>query len=243
MQNSLLLIYAHPDDESFFAAGTIAKYAENGARVSLICATRGERGRTSDLCSIEDLPRIREAELRQAAQLLGIRELHFLPYEDQQLAAAPPEEIRRHLVTAIRRAQPQIVLTFDPNGSNLHSDHIAIGRFATDAVAASADPRWYPEAGPAYSVWRVLWPSHVPVFELSVTPGLKDRPGVDFVIDTGRWRAKKQAALESHRTQWAVIRKIFAEHGGLDPSFSIEAFRLGAGPRPAIVPADDLFSE
>ena len=68
----LLLLFAHPDDESFFVAGTIARYSSAGVSVALVCATRGERGSTADLCAIEELPRVREAELGDAARILGI---------------------------------------------------------------------------------------------------------------------------------------------------------------------------
>src|SRR5215470_18088345 len=91
---AFVLVIAHPADESFFAAGTIAVIVEKGVRVGLLCATRGERGSTGDLCSIEELPRVREAELREAARLIGIRDLEFLPFEDQQLAHAPMDSVR-----------------------------------------------------------------------------------------------------------------------------------------------------
>src|SRR5437868_8695371 len=68
---SLLFILAHPDDETFFAAGTIAKYIDAGVRVYIVCATRGERGATADLCPVEELPQVREAELRDADRVLG----------------------------------------------------------------------------------------------------------------------------------------------------------------------------
>src|SRR5437016_2191339 len=125
----LLFILAHPDDESFFAGGTIAKYAVAGIHVALVCATRGERGATADLCTIEDLPQVREDEVREAARVPGVRAVELLPYEDQQLSDAPLDEIRRHLVAAIRRQRPQIVVTFDPVGANQHPDHMAISRF------------------------------------------------------------------------------------------------------------------
>src|SRR4051812_15774860 len=114
MERSLLFVYAHPDDETFFCAGTIAKYAAEGVKIGVICATRGERGSTSDLCSIDELPRVREAELRDAAAVLGVSEVQMLPYVDQQLWTAPEDEIRGSIVTVIRRLRPQVVVTFDP---------------------------------------------------------------------------------------------------------------------------------
>jgi LmbE family N-acetylglucosaminyl deacetylase len=137
----LLFFLAHPDDETFIAGGTIATYAAAGVEIGILCATRGQRGKTGDICSSDDLARVREAEVRDAAQILGIRHLEILSYEDQKLASAPPDEIRHVMIAALRRQRTQIVVTFDPNGMNLHPDHIAISRFASDAVAAAADRR------------------------------------------------------------------------------------------------------
>jgi LmbE family N-acetylglucosaminyl deacetylase len=234
----LLLVYAHPDDETFIAGGTIAKVVSAGIHVGLVCATRGQRGKTSGLCTIEELPAVREAELREAAGILGIHEIELLPYEDQKLSTAPPDEIRRHIVTAIRRQRPQIVISFDPNGGNLHTDHIAISRFTSDAVTAAADPRWYPESGAPHAVDRLLWQSTIHVFDLGRTANPAQQPGIDFLIDTSPFREKKQNALRAHRTQFPGLSKIFSE----DATLALEAFRLASGPRPVSVPADDLFS-
>jgi LmbE family N-acetylglucosaminyl deacetylase len=239
---SLLLITAHPDDETFFAAGTIAKAAESGARVHIVCATRGERGATGGLCSIEELPQVREAELGEAARLLGISTVRFLTYQDQQLQSAPIEDVRAALVAAIRDAQPEVVITFDPNGANLHPDHVAIARFAADALSAAADPRWYADRGPAHQVWRVLWTPPIPVFKLPSTDHLPRRPGIDFLIDISRQREIKRAAISAHRTQVPHLRELFFDPPDSESILSMEAFRLGWGPRPALVPADDIFS-
>ena len=230
---------AHPDDETFFAAGTIAMYSAAGLPVGLVCATRGERGATADLSSIEELPAVREAELRDAARILGISSIEMLPYEDQKLSAAPLDEIRRHIVAAVRRHRPRIVLSFDPNGANQHTDHIAISRFALDALSAAADPRWYPETGPAHTVERLLWPAPVPPFELGRDSHPGQQPGIDILIDISPFREKKEAALRAHRTQFPGLRQMFHT----DATLSWKAFRIGWGLRPAALPANDLFSQ
>src|SRR6185312_358031 len=162
----LLFLLAHPDDETFIAGGTIAKYAAAGMEIGLVCATRGQRGKTGAICSHDDLASVREAELRDAARILGIRRVEILAYEDQTLASAPPDEIRRAIVATVRQQRPQIAVTFDPNGMNLHTDHIAISRFAMDAVAAAADRRWHPETGEPHAVERMLWCGPGKVFDL-----------------------------------------------------------------------------
>ena len=239
----LLFIGAHPDDETFFAAGTLAKYAEAGAQVSIICATRGEGGKTGDLCRPEELPQVREQEFREAMAVLGVTDVQFLHYHDKHLADAPVEEIRRLLVEAIRRRRPQVLITFDTHGANQHADHIAISRFALDAAVAAADPRWYPEAGSAHEIERLLWTPPTILFKLPEDADIPALPGSDFIIDTTGWTAQKTAAFEAHRTQFPGLKKLFFDNPNGQKTFGMEVFRLAWGKRPAKVPTDDLFAE
>lgn len=241
---SILLIFAHPDDESFFAAGAARKYADAGVRVVLCCATRGERGTagTPPLTSIARLASVREQELREAAKVIGVEALELLPYQDQQLEQAPPAEIRAALVRLIRQYRPAIVITFDPNGGNQHPDHIAISRFTIDAVAAAADSRWLPELGAAHGVARLLWVSPVLPWEETDRAKLAAHPGVDFMIDTRSSREAKARALAAHRTQRQGIDRLFLTHPDRDEVLSTETFRLGVGTRVEAPPAEDLFA-
>lgn len=237
---TLLFVGAHPDDETFFAAGTIAKCVEEGARVAVVCATRGERGPTADLCTIEELPRVREQELRDAMKILGVEGLYFLPYEDQKLAEAPMGEIRRQLIEVIRKERPQIAITFDPNGANQHPDHMAISRFASDALAAAADERWFPELGSPHYIDRLLWQPPTVIFRYPESALLPNEPGIDFLIDTARWAEKKRAAISAHRTQ--RLGRLFFDDPNGARTFDQEAFRVAWGSRPKSVPAGDLFA-
>ncbi len=87
-RKTLLAVFAHPDDEAFGVGGTLARYAAQGVRVVLACATRGEAGQISDpsLATPENLGRVREEELRCAARALGVREVIFLGYRDSGMA-------------------------------------------------------------------------------------------------------------------------------------------------------------
>jgi N-acetylglucosamine malate deacetylase 2 len=245
IQKSIFFSFAHPDDESFSVAGIASKYGAQGVRLALSCATRGQAGKAGDppICSPEQLPVVREAELREAATLLGIEHLHLLEYRDKHLAAAAPEEIRRQLLSFIRLYRPQIVITFDPNGANLHSDHIAISRFTSDAVAAAADPRWFPEAGPPHLVQRLLWTTPVPLYKLALVPNLADQPGVDFVIDIKPWWERKAQALRAHRTQHLSIDRIWFHQPDPEKLLSQEMFCQAWGPALPARPSDDLFAD
>jgi LmbE family N-acetylglucosaminyl deacetylase len=138
----LMAVLAHPDDESLAIGGILAKYAALGVETHLVMATRGERGwfgPAGDYPGPQALGRLREAELRAAAQVLGLREVTFLDYQDGELDRADHAEAVARIVTQLRRVRPEVVVTFDPNGMYGHPDHIAISQLTTTAVMAAAD--------------------------------------------------------------------------------------------------------
>jgi LmbE family N-acetylglucosaminyl deacetylase len=221
-----LFIYAHPDDETFGAAGTICLLRSTGWRVVLACATLGDKGKCGDppLCTPEELPAVREAELAEAARVLDISAMHVLGYKDKELASAPPDEIRRQLVAIIRAEQPLLVFTFDPNGFNVHPDHVAISRFAADAVTAAADERWYPERGPAHVVPELLWSTQLEPWQ-EVSTNVQTHAGVDIVLDVSRWWRTKAAALRAHRTQHLSVEHHFFSKPNLEQILGVETWR------------------
>ena len=243
MPSRLLFIYAHPDDESFGVAGVTRMYADEGAHIALVTATRGDAGRAGEppICSREDLPARRESELLEAARILGIGDVNVLDYFDKHLAEAPSGKIRRELVASIRRHRPQIVITFDPDGANLHPDHVAISRFTIDAVTAAADPRWYSDAGEAHGVQRLLWTSPVMPWDAPNSADLAKEPGVDFVIDISAHSEAKAAALRAHRTQHVSIDRHFFHLPHIEKILRVETFRQCFGPPLSKRPATDLF--
>jgi LmbE family N-acetylglucosaminyl deacetylase len=140
----LMAILAHPDDESLGFGGILAKSAADGVETYLVTATRGERGWTGDeraYPGIEALGAIRETELRAAAQALGIRSVELLGYLDGELDRADPAEVVAKIVEHLRRVQPDVVVTFGPDGIYGHPDHIAISQFAAAAIVEAANPR------------------------------------------------------------------------------------------------------
>lgn len=243
MGRTLLLIFAHPDDETFLAGGVACRYSSDGTRVVLATATRGESGKAGEppLCTPEQLPAVREAELRRAAGILGIAELHLLGYRDRELAAAPPDDVRAQLVTIIRKCRPSVVISFDPHGGNLHPDHVAISRFAGDAVVAAADGRYLTASGPAHAVGRLVWTAGRHPWQLVREPDIAAVPGVDFRIDVGAWRERKAAALGAHATQHKSVERNFVSQPDCDRLLGTEVFRQAFGPALARRPLDDLF--
>jgi LmbE family N-acetylglucosaminyl deacetylase len=157
---TLMVIFAHPDDETFGIGGTMARYgADPDVRVVLICATRGEAGQINDptLATPAHLGEVREAELRCACRRLGVDTLHFLGYRDsgmagteenlnpRALAMADPDEAVGRIVSHIRRERPHVIVTHDETGGYGHPDHIAVHYHTKAAFAAAADPTRYPE--------------------------------------------------------------------------------------------------
>ncbi|MBA3949747.1 MAG: PIG-L family deacetylase [Acidobacteria bacterium] len=220
-----VFIYAHPDDETFGAAGTIGLLRSKGWRVVLVCATLGQQGKCGDpaLCSQEALGAVRERELRDAACVLDISAIHLLGYEDKALGGVPPGEIRRTLVAILRAETPELVFTFDPNGFNAHPDHVAISRFASDAVSAAADARWFPELGPAHAVTELLWTTVLEPWEEH--PAMENAASADVVVDVSPWADKKEAALRAHRTQHLSIDRYFLSRPNLQALLGVETWR------------------
>jgi LmbE family N-acetylglucosaminyl deacetylase len=157
----LMLVLAHPDDESLGNGGMVARYAAEGVETYLVTATRGEQGWFGpeyENPGPEELGRIREAELLEAAEVLGLREVSFLDYRDGELDQAPADEVVRKIVWHIRRVKPGVVVTFDQNGLYGHPDHIAICRHATAAVAAASDPSFSHQDGqPSHHVSKLYY--------------------------------------------------------------------------------------
>ncbi|MBI4493865.1 MAG: PIG-L family deacetylase [Chloroflexi bacterium] len=167
----LLAVFAHPDDEAFGVAGVLARAVEAGARVTVVCATRGEVGEISDLAlaSAETLGAVREGELRAACRELGVEEVYFLGYRDSGMAGTPenddprclhradPDEVVARLVRLVRELRPHVVITFEPGGGYGHPDHVAVSRHTTVAFDLAGDPRALAEAGPPHRPARLYY--------------------------------------------------------------------------------------
>ncbi|MCO5388060.1 PIG-L deacetylase family protein [Desulfosporosinus sp.] len=194
MINEMLLIFSHPDDESFALGGTIAKYAEQGVRITLVVATKGEAGKAAGICMPEELGLFREQELRRAAEVLGIAEVIFLGYKDKEVPLSPPLEIVGKLVRIIRKIRPQVVITFGADGASGHRDHRAIHHFTKAAIRLAkelAEPEW----GTPYILPRLCYVQSG--WRLS-DAALQE---IDYIISIKQWAEKKKKAIIEHRTQ------------------------------------------
>jgi N-acetyl-1-D-myo-inositol-2-amino-2-deoxy-alpha-D-glucopyranoside deacetylase len=158
---TLLFVGAHPDDETFGIGGTLAQYAAAGVKVYYACSTRGEVGSASPqymkgFTSVGDM---RWAELKCAAQVLGLADVIHLGYRDSgmagsednknpaSLAMSPVDEVAGRIVKIIRELKPDVVITHDAGGGYGHPDHIAAHNATVKAFHAAGDPKQYPQTG------------------------------------------------------------------------------------------------
>ncbi|MET7648135.1 N-acetyl-1-D-myo-inositol-2-amino-2-deoxy-alpha-D-glucopyranoside deacetylase [Streptomyces sp. NPDC005426] len=176
----LLLVHAHPDDESINNGATMARYAADGALVTLVTCTLGEEGEVippalAHLAADRDdtLGPYRQGELAAAMKELGVTDHRFLGgagrYRDSGMMGAEQnhrpgafwsadvDEAAGHLVDVIREVRPQVLVTYDPDGGYGHPDHIQAHRVATRAAELAADPAYRPGSGPPHTVAKTYW--------------------------------------------------------------------------------------
>lgn len=136
----LLAVFAHPDDEQFGTAGALLACVKRGVPVQVLCATRGDAGEIADpsFATPETLGTVREAELRDACDLLGFAAPIVWDYRDGHLAEVDPERLATEIAEIIRRLRPCVVLTFDANGGYGHPDHMIIHQATRAAIDLAA---------------------------------------------------------------------------------------------------------
>lgn len=169
----ILAIYAHPDDE-LSAGGTLARYADEGAEITLICATRGEAATIfcADCATTETLAAVRTGELECCCAKLGIQRLEWLDWPDGGVQTVPESQAIAQLVAIIRRLRPHILLTHPSHGGYPHPDHIGLHQRVVGAFHASADPDFQPETGPAWAAPK-LYVRVIPTEVFDMVPGYR----------------------------------------------------------------------
>ncbi|MGY1689468.1 N-acetyl-1-D-myo-inositol-2-amino-2-deoxy-alpha-D-glucopyranoside deacetylase [Geodermatophilus sp. SYSU D01105] len=176
----LLLVHAHPDDETINNGATMARYVAEGAAVTLLTCTLGEEGEVLvpelELLAADHADQLggyRISELRAAMEALGVTDWRFLGgpgrYRDSGMMGTPANDKPRafwradlaeavaYAVAVVREVRPQVVVTYDENGGYGHPDHIQAHRVAMGAVDAAADPAYRPDLGEPWQVAKVYW--------------------------------------------------------------------------------------
>lgn len=214
-KRKLLFIFAHPDDESFACGGTIAKAVREGHEPALICATSGCKGRCGPFFfqTREELTAHREAELRQACAILGVSDLILLHYPDGYLREQDRTELAGKLADVIVERQPDIVVTFPPDGVTGHPDHIAISEAAEQAVLA-AEKRLPSDRLPSF-----YYASIPHYYDHCADKGPDRRFPITGRVDIGEFRAAKGQALQAHRSQVFSVNRAYP--GVMDGDLSV----------------------
>jgi N-acetyl-1-D-myo-inositol-2-amino-2-deoxy-alpha-D-glucopyranoside deacetylase len=238
----LLLVHAHPDDETITTGATMARYADDGAQVTLVTCTLGEEGEilVPALAGLaaeaaDQLGGYRIGELTAALAALGVTDHRFLGgagrWRDSGMMGLPQNHADRAfwradlgeatdaLVAVIRQVRPQVLVTYDESGGYGHPDHIQAHRVAMGAIATAADPSFRPDAGEPWPVAKVYWVWYG-------TPN----GAVTTRVDASAYLPAKRAAMLAHATQITVTGSAFALSNGIkQPLSGVEYYRLAPG--------------
>lgn len=208
MEQHVLVVFPHPDDETFGCGGTLANFAKSGIPVTYVCATLGEMGRNMGkpfFATRESLPTIRAAELDEACAAIGIQHLIKLGLRDKMIEFEDPEILTDRIEWILREVQPSLVLTHYP-GYAVHPDHNALGDVTIRAISrlsAAERPVVYAHAF-ARGSQKALGPA-------------------DIVNDISAMSEVKLAAIRAHKSQsQAILARI--ENGKLKQPSQDNAF-------------------
>jgi len=206
---NILAIIAHPDDLTFFSAGTIAKWAEQGHTISTICVTSGNVGTLRTDLTLENVAQMREKELRAANEILGVKNTIMLGYPDGGFIDGA--KLREELIYYVRKLKADRIVTFDPWVKyEVHPDHVVVGRMAAEAGAFAAFPLLYQdqiknrgvEPYSCSDIWLMGLLGHQP----------------NYFVDISSTIDKKVEAALRFEATLTLIADLFAPSKGIDPA-------------------------
>ncbi len=230
--STILVISAHPDDETLFSGGTLTRYAQQGHAVFILETTRGEGGEVGEppLTTRENLAAFREQEVREAVRILGARDIFFLPYIDPYMEIngiarridVPLADFAAAIDKYVRKIEPDLIITHGSNGEYGHPQHIYTHR-ATRLALSNGHTR---TALMSWSAW------HAPSKRERV---LNENDEADIITDISPWHDIKVAAALCHKTQHAMFLRNSGAPSITDMVWKTETFHIWQGPLP-----DDL---
>ncbi|WP_052434535.1 PIG-L deacetylase family protein [Streptacidiphilus melanogenes] len=213
-RHALLAVHAHPDDESLWTGGLLARSTDAGRPTAVVTCTNGELADGGSFAA----PGTRTKEWTRALRVLGVTSSAMLPYRDSgrrgqgpgSLCAAPFDGVVAELVEQIRILRPTAVVTYDAAGVSGHLDHIRVHRATLAAVEAAAVPFLLPSQSPAWaveSVWLVTAPSSLVGRAAAIGLAPADAPStpddrIAVSLDVRPWLATKWAALRCHASEF-----------------------------------------
>jgi len=195
----VLLVFSHPDDESFGPGGTIALWAKQGYEIHLISATKGENGNNH---TKKETAKIRSRELTKAAKILGIKKVTFLRFTDGCICNRELQPLMKIIKRKIQSFKPDILLTFNLNGVSGHIDHMSVA----SAVTKVFDDTKIAEKLYYFTESRALSDKMKHYF--IYFPEGKCREEVDEVVNIEEVYEQKVAAMHAHVSQTNDVRQI-----------------------------------
>jgi LmbE family N-acetylglucosaminyl deacetylase len=227
--STILAISAHPDDETGFTGGTLARCAELGHDVYILETTRGEGGEVGEppLTTKENLGSFREQEVRCAAEILGAKDIFFLPFIDPHMEIngiarrvdVPMAKFVQAISEQVENIQPDVVITHGSKGEYGHPQHVYTHQATRKALADN-----HPEI--ALLSW-CAW------YRPSTHPRILNRDDLaDLVVDITPWHAKKVAAAMCHKTQHAMFLRNTGAPTVADMISKTESFQIWSGELP-----------
>lgn len=251
-QITIMAVHAHPDDEVVFTGGTLALYHDRGVRTVLVTATNGEEGEIHDpdLDPEEARPRlgqIRRGELRKAVEILQIDELELLDYRDSGMAGteangrpenfhnADPNEATDKLVALVRKHRPQILITYDENGSYGHPDHIKCNVITKAAFERAGDASYRPELGAAWQPSKLYYTHWADENWEKAAQMLKERgmklPWEDEPQDEDHEHKSDEEGLAEHQEEVEEAKEAHTEPAYVPPPVTARIDVLEVFPR------------
>lgn len=227
---TILCVWAHPDDETFTAAGVLAQAVANGQKVVCVTATKGEAG-SQDIKKWppEKLGEIRERELKSALDILGIKEHYFLDYIDGQCEKIPAHEPTAQIKKLIDKHKPDTILSFGPEGMTGHPDHCAISAWVSLAIGNMDEkPKVYHvvHTTDQYEQYLKQMDEKMNIFFNIEKPKLLNPHECDIYFElSDELQNIKYKALEAMPSQMEIMMKLF-EKELIQKALSTETFVL-----------------
>jgi LmbE family N-acetylglucosaminyl deacetylase len=268
---TMMVVHAHPDDESSSTGGVLATYSDQGVRTVVVTCTNGEFGDApggvkpgEDGHDEQAVAQLRLAELRQACKILGVTDLEPLGYHDsgmpdwdykerpEAFCNIPLAEVAGQVGTLIERYRPQVVVSYDAEGMYQHPDHVHTARAAAAAVAATGIPAKFYLTALRPSSWQRVWQAlrelgeDVPgprevTAEMRAQMEAAERR-ITTMVDIRPVLTRKREALFAHASQ--IRESWFSKipEDIAESAFGTETFIRASDSTGAPVPEDDLFA-
>jgi LmbE family N-acetylglucosaminyl deacetylase len=213
----LLGVWAHPDDEAYLSAALMARVTDAGGSVTVVTATRGELGTPE--AALQGSPAfgaVREVELRASLAELGVSDLRLLDLPDGELPEADTEAQVAAIADVIAEVDPEVVVTFGPDGITWHPDHVAVSEWTTRAWEATGrrGELLYATMTTEFAEHHAALHERIGLFADWGPGHPATTPRADLGLETVMTPAelaRKRRALGRHATQTDAVASLFGE--------------------------------